>query len=308
MCYCSEVSTCYDARGASTSPPAPTIHHSGTIMNVMRRLLQTESKWNPKVILGRALMGILPESSVNFIKKHYYSHLISHRPESWMEGDASVCDKFISPDDVVLDIGASIGSFTLFMAKRAAHVYAFEPIPQIYEFLQHNTRKHRNVSCLPWALSDRSDEKTMVVPRYKWGQECWYDACIKTPQSTPGLREFKVVSRTLDSFTLLPRIDFIKCDVNGHELEMLRGASNTIRRDHPAILMEVLEDPDSLTSWAFHVFEFMAREGYDAYIYNGHTLHVRRPGERSQNYFFLRAEHLSRVEELLPEMEKAASV
>jgi FkbM family methyltransferase len=70
----------------------------------------------------------------------------------------------ISPDDIVFDVGANIGVFTLFAAKQGAQVYAYEPIPQTFEVLQHNIHLHgfestahaRNIG-----LSDRAEEKFM---------------------------------------------------------------------------------------------------------------------------------------------------
>ena len=278
--------------------------------SIVRRLLQSETEWNPKVILGRVVLRVLPERAIHVVKKHYYAYLISHRPEGWMEGDAAVCAKLISPENAVLDIGANLGSFTRFMAKRAANVYAFEPIPQTYDFLLNNMQKMKlgNVQCFPFALSDCNQAQTMVIPTYRWGQECWYDARMKTEKSNPKWREFTINSRTLDGLSL-PSVAFIKCDANYHELAVLRGAIETIRRDHPAMLIEVNPDPDNTSTTAFETFELLRREGYDTYWFDGAQLRLRKQGERSQNYFFLRPEHLKRVGDLLgsPEITSVTS-
>jgi len=70
----------------------------------------------------------------------------------------------ISPGDIVFDVGANIGVFTLCAAKQGAHIYAFEPIPPTFEVLQHNIHLHgldniaqaRNIG-----LSNRAEEKLM---------------------------------------------------------------------------------------------------------------------------------------------------
>ena len=70
----------------------------------------------------------------------------------------------ISPGDIVLDVGANIGAFTLFAAQHGARVYAYEPIPATFELLQRNILLHgfekiahaRNIG-----LSDRAEEKVM---------------------------------------------------------------------------------------------------------------------------------------------------
>jgi phthiocerol/phenolphthiocerol synthesis type-I polyketide synthase E len=70
----------------------------------------------------------------------------------------------ILPGDIVFDVGANIGVFTLCAAKQGAHVYAYEPIPPTFELLQQNIHLHgfdsmaraRNIG-----LSDRAEEKIM---------------------------------------------------------------------------------------------------------------------------------------------------
>ena len=70
----------------------------------------------------------------------------------------------ILPGDIVFDVGANIGVFTLYAAKQGAHIYAYEPIPPTFEVLQQNIHLHgfdniaqaRNIG-----LSDRAEEKLM---------------------------------------------------------------------------------------------------------------------------------------------------
>ena len=71
----------------------------------------------------------------------------------------------ISPGDIVFDVGANIGVFTLCAAKQGAHIYAYEPIPPTFEVLQNNIHLHgfestahaRNIG-----LSDWAEEKFML--------------------------------------------------------------------------------------------------------------------------------------------------
>jgi nonribosomal peptide synthetase DhbF len=70
----------------------------------------------------------------------------------------------ILPGDIVFDVGANIGVFTLFAAKQGAQIYAYEPIPPTFEVLQHNIHLHgfdniaqaRNIG-----LSNRTEERLM---------------------------------------------------------------------------------------------------------------------------------------------------
>jgi 31-O-methyltransferase len=70
----------------------------------------------------------------------------------------------ISAGDVVVDVGANIGVFTLYAAKQGAQLYAYEPIPPTYAVLQQNVEAHgldRLVQTRNIGLSDRAEEKVM---------------------------------------------------------------------------------------------------------------------------------------------------
>jgi FkbM family methyltransferase len=70
----------------------------------------------------------------------------------------------ILPGDIVLDVGANIGVFTLCAAQQGARVYAFEPVPSTFEVLQHNIHLHgfdRVANARNIGLSDRAEEKLM---------------------------------------------------------------------------------------------------------------------------------------------------
>jgi hypothetical protein len=136
---------------------------------------------------------------------------------------------------------------------------------------------------------------TMAVPQYPRGGDNPYEARI-AGDSDVGLRTVEVPSRRLDDlFGDGNRIAFVKCDVEGHELNVLRGAG-TIRLGHrPAWLIEVSGDPDDRMGPAYEVMCLMVDGGYKAYRLDGERLVARRPGDRAVNYFFLRPEHVARL-------------
>jgi len=262
-----------------------------------RRLLSTESEWNPKVILGRAAVTLLPQRALHRLRKSYYAYLLAHLPDDWQERDASVVKQLIRAGDHVVDIGASIGGYTRFLSRAVGpfgKVYSFEPNPPIYEYLSHNVRKLKlaNVELCDCALSDSCGVASIAIPRYRWGSECHYDATLESKRAKADCRRVDVSVCTLDSLfaNRAEEISFIKCDVNYHELPCLRGALQTIRRSRPGILIEILANPDKAGSPAAHVFELFRENGYEPYWFDGARLRRRKPGERSQNYFFLTRE------------------
>jgi len=279
--------------------------------SIVRKLLSRESEWNPKVMIGRVVVRVLPDHLLHRVKKSYYAYLMKHVPEDWVELDALIARQLVSPGDSVLDIGANIGQYSRLLSSwvgPTGRVYAFEPIPQIFDFLSNNVRKLGlgNIETLNFALSDEERTTTMVIPTYRWGAECWYDAQVKTDDSNPTWREIQVRSRTLDSFFeergSAPPITFVKCDANFHELAVLRGGLRTIRGSQPAVLIEVNPDPDDPTSTAFETFELLRGAGLMPYWFDGNKLIPRKPGERSQNYFFLAPKHLTALADRVQEV------
>jgi FkbM family methyltransferase len=264
-----------------------------------RRFMFTESEWNPKVLMGRVLTALLPTKTLHSLKKSYYCLLLRHLDDSWQERDAVLLKYLVHPGDCVLDIGASIGGFTKLLSRivgSQGRVYSFEPNPTTYDFLAYNVLRLGldNVEPFQCALSDAEGTLRMTIPHYRWGSECHYDATLENGSGDPDCRKIPVRATTMDAIFAAEtdRIVFIKCDVNYHELACLVGGLQTLSRFRPALLIEILPNPDRIGSPAARVFDLLSGTGYCAYWFDGHQLRKRQIGERSQNYFFLTDEHV----------------
>jgi len=111
------------------------------INGTARKLMSTESEWNPKVFVGRSVAALLPEPALHRLKRVYYPYLLALLPDSWQERDTSVIRHLVRAGDSVLDIGASFGGYTRFLSTLvgpSGHVYSFEPNPTVCEYLSHN--------------------------------------------------------------------------------------------------------------------------------------------------------------------------
>ena len=144
----------------------------------------------------------------------------------------------------ILDIGANTGTFT-FAAQAAnpeARCEAFEPVARIFDRLSINAELNGNkvgVNCI--ALSDHNGTATL----FDSGEAHVYSASLNTNMlGEKGLQaKSEVPVTTLDHFRKdkeMEPIDLIKLDVEMHEPEVLRGASQTLKNDRPAILIEIL--------------------------------------------------------------------
>lgn len=144
--------------------------------------------------------------------------------------------------DTVLDIGANFGVFTKLFSQLVGpqgSVIAFEPVPQTFRTLAAGIRRyHRsNVQAINKAVSDHVGMVLMVVPPYEESQgDNLYQASIVNSPESP--KSFSIGAVTIDSLQL-SRVDFIKIDVEGHELEVLHGSRQTLEKHHPTLMVEV---------------------------------------------------------------------
>ena len=133
-------------------------------------------------------------------------------------------------DDVVLDIGAAYGSYSITAAIQGARVYAFEPNDFCRSLLTQNIEV--NPSIVPLIV---------IVPIGIHSQSGYFEPNYNDFSLEPldSMESFQV--KKLDDIIRthnLDRIDMIKIDVEGAELGVLKGAEQTIRKFKPRILIE----------------------------------------------------------------------
>ena len=154
----------------------------------------------------------------------------------YSEGESDLFSQVIRPGSLVVDAGANIGVHTLLMSRQVGDkglVYAFEPQRTIYENLCANMALNgrKNVRCRCEALGETAGE--IIVPPVDYDTDGNFGGL--------GLGSYqsgeKIPTVTIDSLQL-PRCDFLKADVEGMELSVLRGAVRTIERFHPILYVE----------------------------------------------------------------------
>lgn len=131
------------------------------------------------------------------------------------------------PDQVAVDVGAFIGTNALWMAQRCREVYAFEPVAKHAELLESNARLNHldNVRVIRKAAGAEA------------GKIRFTSAGMNSHRAEEG---DEVELTTLDAeLAHLERLDFIKIDVEGDEVNVLRGAGEVLRKFRPELLIEV---------------------------------------------------------------------
>jgi FkbM family methyltransferase len=169
------------------------------------------------------------------------------------EPELRLLEKIVPRDRMAVDIGAAEGVYTWHLRRIASGVAAFEPNPESAARLR---ARLPSVDVHAVAVSDRDGEALLRIPVTQSIALSGLGTVEDANDFQHGYSEthrIEVPARTLDSFSL-PPLGFMKIDVEGHELAVLRGAERSIIRDRPTILIEV-EDRHragavvTVTSW-----------------------------------------------------------
>jgi len=179
------------------------------------------------------------------------------RTRGLLERELSVVASAIRRGDHVADVGANNGLYTHVFAKRGALVEAFEPQPECVDVLRAYAARRplRNVQVHSVALSATEGIGTLHLPR---GFASSPSASLRaTPEADTAL---EVILERLDSFEFSD-LTLMKIDVEGAELDVLRGAAETLRRCRPLLFVEIEQRHHREPIAA--VFDEIARLGYE---------------------------------------------
>lgn len=151
-------------------------------------------------------------------------------------------ERFVRPGSVVLDVGASLGLWTVPLARmaaaREARVWAFEPNPANIEWIRRNVELNglsEHVTVCDVGLGDRREEVTLVSSEYGVGNGV---IAVQDSESTEKFSHVQVRVERLDDIELPAPVSFVKIDTEGYEPAFLRGAAELIARDRPVIFGE----------------------------------------------------------------------
>lgn len=139
----------------------------------------------------------------------------------------------------ILDIGANIGNHAVFFSEHFANVHAFEPNPRTFDLLRFNTDPISNITCHKHGLSAESGTATLFQDDKNMGA-----SFVGQERDRPGnkTKSIKIPLKTLDQIQgKLGDVAAIKLDVEGMELEVLKGGRKFLNSVTPIIFFELLE-------------------------------------------------------------------
>lgn len=175
----------------------------------------------------------------------------------------------------VLDIGANVGGlFLSFIHNGVEHVHAFEPVPGPYDLMIQAYGKDPRLVPNRLGVSDKPGSVKgariynawTLLPEgnYERGLACEY------ANATP----FDFDLTTVDDYVAANKlkVDFIKIDVDGYELRVLKGAINTLTRFRPPILFELSYLPSLIGDNCEEMCKYIFQIGYVVVTMDGKTV------------------------------------
>ena len=166
------------------------------------------------------------------------------------EKELEIIKKFSDKSKDALDIGVYRGVYSFQLAKYFNFVHSFEPNPLLFPYLNKNLKKIlNNIQLYNYALSDSNGDTKLKLPIrsesiFKNNIEELYQLGAASIHPNNKFNDFKEVivrKKKLDDLKLVNKIGFIKIDVEGHEIEVINGAKETIKNNMPILLVEIEE-------------------------------------------------------------------
>ena len=276
-----------------------------SILNPIRKLLRNKisesilyflaSKLNAQRFVSKLAPGnnLYKIDSLRFTKKNGINYALDISDyQHWIiyfgitKDDPIGLFELVQKGDTIIDIGSNIGQTAMTFAKIAGEqsmVYGFEPDPVNYSKAMENLKLNsfKNIEILNLGLGSKSEELNLK---------------INSPLNRGGNRIDK--NKTKDSFIIkvemldslfenkkIKKIDLIKIDVEGFELEVLKGASSIIRNFKPKMFIEV--DDTNLKeqgSSAKDLIEYLYT--FDYFIVNSETKEIVKKESDFRNSHF----------------------
>jgi FkbM family methyltransferase len=203
--------------------------------------------------LDIAINGTVVETDVKFsIRTLHDFSVVSCLWEKELEG----AFKF-QKGMTFLDVGAHVGKYTLRAAVRVGdegRVIAIEPDKDNFQVLVRNITLNGLTNCVPLNIAAYSSDREVQL--FKGA-----NSALHSIKEDFGKGSYKVKARVLDKVLKeegVKRVDLVKIDVEGAELEVLKGLEKTLKKQNPALIIEVLKRDEN------RVLEYMDHLAYKA--------------------------------------------
>ena len=182
--------------------------------------------------------------------------------------------EFITKDKIFIDVGAHMGTYTINLAPYCKHVYSFEAQKMTYYQLCGGIALNEleNVTAYNYGIGNKEEShqmKTLQITTEDGGGTTLDEEVINSTKR-PVINKLDIEMRSIDDFNINDNIGLIKIDVEGYELNVIKGAEDTLKRcNYPPLLFEAWED-----KWyeerKKNLFNYIENLGYKIHMINGY--------------------------------------
>jgi len=196
-----------------------------------------------------------------FVRKTYRRYVHPRLPQYELEVYILRRTQF----DRCIDVGANEGVYSILLSRHADRVYAFEPVGHLFEDLR--GMNIENLSVYNLALGNETKEMEISFPAIN-GEACYALSTLRpvVVGENEKIERQRVRVAKFDDFAGeidFERIDFVKIDVEGFELEVLHGMKDLVESKGPALMIEIEQrhNPRYL-----EVFDYLHALHYQPYV------------------------------------------
>ena len=168
--------------------------------------------------------------------------------------------KYVKNDTIVLDIGANFGQLSVLLSKckKDVEVYSFEASKYIFEILKKNVQiNNANVKLFHNLVGNETEQELFIkkldISKFNTYGSNMIEKTEVRNENSANIE--KINSIKIDDIFFGKKISFMKIDVQGYDLEVLKGSKNTIIKQQMPIIFEYEEDFAKDFNYTFKNFE-----------------------------------------------------
>jgi FkbM family methyltransferase len=191
----------------------------------------------------------------------------------WLHGEPEyrIIHHFCDPKRVSIDVGAADGVYLNVFRRHSSGCVAFEPNPTSFRRLVRRFPDVRVENCALSSDDGTLDLRIPVVDGVAYSGHGTVEPSNRlNVAANVTVARHEVSTRRLDAF-ILDRVGMIKIDVEGHEMDVLLGAAETIDRCRPNLMIEIVAA--NMARSPSEIFDFFRTRGYGAYYLRAGRLH-----------------------------------
>lgn len=227
-----------------------------------------------RFIRKNLLEQLPPNWQLMFFRNYFYRF-----KGDYVKPEVDTFRKLCNPAKAALDIGANEGLYSMYLCRFSTQLHCFEPLPWMAGQLAKKFRDTGNVVINNCALGSKNEMATIRIPVTQGRQYDTrsslvghFDDQLIDGEKVLTVKTVSVAVKRLDDFHL-ENIGFIKMDVEGFELEVLKGGVETITRNRPNLYIEIEQKHHQGEIPITGVFDFILKLGYVGFFeYQGRLL------------------------------------